>query len=108
KSHENSAFFVRGYGGNYHYASNLSAFEYGYGAELDYSAFEAGVLLKKTDRTESRTFFGLMGTYGSLSLHPLNVEQSKKSTFDRWSVSAYGSLQDDMGFYVDGLLTHGL
>ncbi|EJF86568.1 outer membrane autotransporter barrel domain-containing protein, partial [Bartonella vinsonii subsp. arupensis OK-94-513] len=108
KSHENSAFFVRGYGGNYHYASNLSAFEYGYGAELDYSAFEAGVFLKEIDRTDSRTFFGLMGTYGSLSLHPLNVEQSKKSTFDRWSVSAYGSLQDDMGFYVDGLLTHGL
>ncbi|WP_208436389.1 autotransporter outer membrane beta-barrel domain-containing protein [Bartonella vinsonii] len=108
KSHENSAFFVRGYGGNYHYASNLSAFEYGYGAELDYTAFEAGVLLKKTDRTENRTFFGVMGTYGSLSLHPLNVEQSKKSTFDRWSVSAYGSLQDDTGFYVDGLLSHGL
>ncbi len=108
KSHENSAFFVRGYGGSYHYASNLSAFEYGYGAELDYSAFEAGVLLKKTDRTNSRAFFGIMGTYGSLSLHPLNVEQSKKSTFDRWSVSAYGSLQDDTGFYVDGLLSHGL
>ncbi len=108
KSHENSAFFVRGYGGNYHYASNLSAFEYGYGAELDYSAFEAGIFLKEIERTDSRTFFGLMGTYGSLSLHPLNVEQSKKSTFDRWSVSAYGSLQDDMGFYVDGLLTHGL
>ncbi|EJF97934.1 outer membrane autotransporter barrel domain-containing protein, partial [Bartonella vinsonii subsp. arupensis Pm136co] len=108
KSHENSAFFVRGYGGNYHYTSNLSAFEYGYGAELDYSAFEAGILLKKTEKTENRTFFGLMGTYGSLSLHPLNVEQSKKSTFDRWSISAYGSLQDDMGFYVDGLLTHGL
>ncbi|MDD9330720.1 MAG: autotransporter outer membrane beta-barrel domain-containing protein, partial [Bartonella sp.] len=41
KSDENPAFFVRGYGGSYHYASNLSAFEYGYGAELDYTALEA-------------------------------------------------------------------
>ncbi len=43
KSDENPAFFIRGYGGNHHYASNLSIFEYGYGAELDYSALEAGV-----------------------------------------------------------------
>ncbi|WP_375661603.1 autotransporter outer membrane beta-barrel domain-containing protein [Bartonella sp. CR127HXZ] len=108
KSDENPAFFIRGYGGSYHYASNLSAFEYGYGAELDYSALEAGVLLKEIESSESCTFFGVTGTYGKLSLHPLNVEQSKKSAFDKWSVGAYGSLQHDTGFYIDGVLSYGL
>ncbi|MGF7158177.1 autotransporter outer membrane beta-barrel domain-containing protein [Bartonella heixiaziensis] len=108
KSDENPAFFIRGYGGSYHYASNLSAFEYGYGAELDYSALEAGVLLKEIESSESCTFFGVTGTYGKLSLHPLNVEQRKKSAFDKWSVGAYGSLQHDTGFYIDGVLSYGL
>ncbi|WP_375627320.1 autotransporter outer membrane beta-barrel domain-containing protein [Bartonella sp. PS17NMGDW] len=108
KSDENPAFFIRGYGGSYHYASNLSAFEYGYGAELDYSALEAGVLLKEIESSESCTFFGVTGTYGNLSLHPLNVEQSKKSPFDKWSVAAYGSLQHNTGFYIDGVLSYGL
>ncbi|WP_455465744.1 autotransporter outer membrane beta-barrel domain-containing protein [Bartonella sp. B39] len=108
KDGENTAFFIRGYGGSHHYASNLSASEYGYGAELDYSALEAGVLLKEIESSYSRTFFGVTGTYGNLSLHPLNVEQSKKSPFDKWSVAAYGSLQHDAGFYMDGLLSYGL
>ncbi|WP_208439629.1 autotransporter outer membrane beta-barrel domain-containing protein [Bartonella grahamii] len=108
KNDENTAFFIRGYGGSYHYASNLSAFEYGYGAELDYSALEAGILLKEIESLYSRTFFGVTGTYGKLSLHPLNVEQSKKSAFDKWSVGAYGSLQHDTGFYIDGVLSYGL
>ncbi|WP_455465743.1 autotransporter outer membrane beta-barrel domain-containing protein [Bartonella sp. B39] len=108
KGGENTAFFIRGYGGSHHYASNLSASEYGYGAELDYSALEAGVLLKEIESSYSRTFFGVTGTYGNLSLHPLNVEQSKKSPFDKWSVAAYGSLQHDAGFYMDGLLSYGL
>ncbi|USP02028.1 autotransporter outer membrane beta-barrel domain-containing protein [Bartonella taylorii] len=108
KSDENPAFFIRGYGGSHHYASNLSIFEYGYGAELDYTALEAGVLLKEIENLYNHTFFGVTGTYGNLSLYPLNVEQSKKSTFDKWSVSAYGSLQHDTGFYMDGLLSYGL
>ncbi|WP_455479122.1 autotransporter outer membrane beta-barrel domain-containing protein [Bartonella sp. B23] len=108
KSGENTAFFLHAYGGSHHYASNLSAFEYGYGAELDYTALEAGVLLKEIESLYSRTFFGVTGTYGSLSLHPLNVEQRKKSPFDKWSVATYGSMQHDAGFYMDGLLSYGL
>ncbi|WP_142417043.1 autotransporter outer membrane beta-barrel domain-containing protein [Bartonella massiliensis] len=108
KDDENSAFFLHAYGGSHHYASNLSAFEYGYGAELDYNAFQAGVLLNEIESLYSRTFFGALGNYGSLSLAPQDVEQSKKSAFDKWSVGAYGSLQHDTGFYIDGLLSYGL
>ncbi|WP_375644080.1 MULTISPECIES: autotransporter outer membrane beta-barrel domain-containing protein [unclassified Bartonella] len=108
KDDEKTAFFVRGYGGSHHYTSNLSAFEYGYGAELDYTALEAGILLKEIESLYSRAFFGMMGTYGSLSLQPQNVAQSKKSTFDKWSVAVYGSLQHDTGFYMDGVFSYGL
>lgn len=108
KSDKNSAFFVRGYGGSYHYDSNLSAFEYGYGAKLDYTALEAGVLLKEIESLSSRTFLGITGTYGSLSLHPENVEYSKKSSLDKWAIATYGSFQHDTGLYMDGMLSYGL
>ncbi|MBB5073937.1 outer membrane autotransporter protein [Bartonella callosciuri] len=108
KSDEDSAFFVRGYGGTHHYASDLSAFEYRYGAELDYTALEAGVVLKEIESLYSRKFFGIMGTYGNLFPHPLDVDYSKKSTFDKWSVAAYGSLQHDRGVSMDGVFSCGL
>ncbi len=79
KENEKTAFFLRAYGGSHHYASNLSAFEYGYGAELDYNAFQAGVLLNEIESLYGRTFFGVLGNYGNLSLHPQDVEQSKKA-----------------------------
>ncbi|WP_375612397.1 autotransporter outer membrane beta-barrel domain-containing protein, partial [Bartonella sp. AA9NXGY] len=87
KENEKTAFFLRAYGGSHHYASNLSAFEYGYGAELDYNALEAGVLLNEIESLYGRTFFGVLGNYGNLSLHPQDVEQSKKSAFNKWSVA---------------------
>ncbi len=108
ESRENPLFFVRGYGGNHRYTSNLSALEYGYGGELNYSAVEAGVLLKAIENMYGTTSFGIIGSYEKFSLHPLNVEQSQKSTFDKWSVSAYGGMQHDAGFYVDGLVSYGL
>ncbi|MET3560914.1 outer membrane autotransporter protein, partial [Bartonella japonica] len=108
KSDENSALFLHGYSGNYHYVSNLSMFEYGYGAELDYNALEAGVLLKEIESLCSHTFLGVLGNYGNFSLHPQEVEQSKKSTFDKWSVAAYGGLRHDTGLYMDGVFSYGL
>lgn len=108
KGDEKSAFFVRSYGGSHHYASNLSAFEYGYGADFDYTALGAGVLLKEIESLYSRTSFGFMGTYGSLSLHPQDVEHSTKSSFDKWSIASYGNLQHDTGEYMDGVFSYGL
>ncbi|WP_208432864.1 autotransporter outer membrane beta-barrel domain-containing protein [Bartonella taylorii] len=105
---ENPAFFVRGYGGNYRYVSNLSALEYGYGGELDSNAIEAGVLLQTVENAYGATSFGVIGSYERLSLQPLDVEKSQKSTFNKWSVTAYGGMQWDTGFYADGLLSYGL
>ncbi|WP_212113074.1 autotransporter outer membrane beta-barrel domain-containing protein [Bartonella queenslandensis] len=106
--HENPASFLRGYGGNYRYASDLSALEYGYGGDLGYYAIEAGVLLQKIENVDSALSFGVMGSYGKLSLQPQDVVQSQKSTFDKWTATVYGSMQHGTGFYIDGLLSYGL
>ncbi|GAA4665246.1 autotransporter outer membrane beta-barrel domain-containing protein [Bartonella pachyuromydis] len=108
KGDEKSAFFVRGYGGSHHYAPNLSAFEYGYGGDFDYNAIEAGAFLKGIESLYSRTSFGLMGTYGSLSLYPQAVQHGKKSLFNKWSIAGYGNLQHDTGVYMDGVFSYGL
>ncbi|WP_375636994.1 autotransporter outer membrane beta-barrel domain-containing protein [Bartonella sp. AP152HLJHH] len=109
KNDENPALFLRGYGGHHHYTSNLSAFKYGdYGGELDYNALEAGILLKKIESAYSTTSFGIMGNYGKLSLQPRKVKQSQESIFDKWTITAYGSMQHDTGLYMDGLFSYGL
>ncbi|WP_139412285.1 autotransporter outer membrane beta-barrel domain-containing protein [Bartonella mastomydis] len=108
RDNKDTAFFLHAYGASHHYASNLSDFEYGYGAELDYNALQAGVLLNEMEGLYTRTLFGALGNYGNLSLYPQEVEQSKKSALNKWSVGAYGSLQHDTGFYIDGVLSYGL
>ncbi|WP_273788239.1 autotransporter family protein [Bartonella grahamii] len=105
---ENPASFLRGYGGSYRYVSDLSALEYGYGGDLGYYALETGVLLQTVENVDSTISFGVMGSYGKLSLQPQDVAQSQKSTFDKWTATVYGSMQHDAGFYVDGLLSYGL
>lgn len=103
-----SAFFVQGYGGSYRYISDLSELEYGYSGNLSYNAIEASVLLNAIEDTHHTFSFGIMGSYGKISLQPQDVEGNKASTFDKWSVTAYGSMQHDTGFYINGLFFYGL
>ncbi|PIT69343.1 autotransporter outer membrane beta-barrel domain-containing protein [Bartonella tribocorum] len=103
----NFALSVYGYGGSSRYVSDLSALEYGYDGHVDYNAIETDILLKTIERAHSAMSFGIMGTYGKLSLQPRDVEQSQKSSFNKWSFTAYGSVEHNTGFYVDGLLSYG-
>ncbi|WP_035457281.1 autotransporter outer membrane beta-barrel domain-containing protein [Bartonella bovis] len=102
------AFFVRGYGGSHNYISNLSSSEYGYNGKFGYHAIEVAALLNRLESEQNSAFIGVIGTYGKLSLQPQDVEKSKKSTFNNWSLTAYASLQHNTGFYVNGLLSYGL
>ncbi|WP_455465749.1 autotransporter outer membrane beta-barrel domain-containing protein [Bartonella sp. B39] len=104
---ENPALYLHSYGGRFRYTSNLSAREYGYGGNLNYNAVEAGVLLQTIESAESTISLGVIGSYGKFSLKPLNVEQSQESAFDKWTGTAYGSVQHDSGLYVDGLFSYG-
>ncbi len=104
--HENPALYLRGYGGRYRYTSDFSAREYGYGGDLNYNGVEAGVLLRTIENAASVVSLGVIGSYGKLSLQPQNVDLGQKSSFDKWTGTAYGSMQHDSGFYVDGLLSY--
>ncbi|WP_332065671.1 autotransporter outer membrane beta-barrel domain-containing protein [Bartonella sp. CB189] len=106
--YENPTVFLRGYGGSYRYNSDLSAAEYGYAGDFGYHAIEAGASLYTIENAYSTVSFGVIGSYGRFSVHPLDVEQSQKSEFDKWSVTAYSSVQNDEGFYADGLLSYGI
>ncbi|WP_273723934.1 autotransporter outer membrane beta-barrel domain-containing protein [Bartonella sp. AU18XJBT] len=99
---------IHGYGARYRYVSGLSTLKYGYDGHVDYNAIKTDILLKTIESAYSTTSFGIMGTYGKLSLQPRNVEQSQKSTFNKWSFTTYGSVKYNTGFYVDGLLSYGL
>ncbi|WP_273723974.1 autotransporter outer membrane beta-barrel domain-containing protein [Bartonella sp. AU18XJBT] len=105
---KNPALFVRGYGGSYRYVSDLSELQYGYGANLNYNAIVASVLLNAIEDTDHILSFGVMGSYGKFSLQPQDVEESKKSAFDKWSIAAYGSMQHNTGFYIDTFFSYGL
>ncbi len=105
---ERPALYLHSYGGHYRYHSDLSALEYGYGGNLNYNAVETGVLLQTIENTTSILSLGVLGSYGKLSLQPLNVEHSQESAFDKWTATVYGSMQHDNGFYVDGLFSYGL
>lgn len=105
---EGKAFFALSYGGRHRYDSNLSKFEYGYGADVDYNAVEAGLSLKAVENEYGAVSVGVIGTYGKLSLQPQHVENSQKSSFEKWLVSAYAGVRRSAGFYIDGLLSYGL
>lgn len=72
------ALFLRGYGGSYRYVSDLSELQYGYGADLNYNAIAASVLLNAIEDTDHILSFGVIGSYGKISLQPQDVEESKK------------------------------
>ncbi|AQX18136.1 outer membrane autotransporter barrel domain-containing protein [Bartonella sp. A1379B] len=99
-------FFIRGYGSNHSYTSNLSVFEYGYGADLDYNNATAGIVFNTLESKDSTSSFGVMGGYGQLSLHPRAVKHSQKSVFDKWSGKLYVNLDHDTGFYANGFLSY--
>ncbi|WP_438718540.1 autotransporter outer membrane beta-barrel domain-containing protein [Bartonella rochalimae] len=101
-----TSFFIRGYGSNHHYTSNLSVFEYGYGADLDYNNATAGIVFNTLESKDSASSFGVMGGYGQLSLHPRAVKQSQKSVFNKWSGKLYANLDHDTGFYANGFLSY--
>ncbi|KEC57407.1 autotransporter outer membrane beta-barrel domain-containing protein [Bartonella rochalimae] len=101
-----TSFFIRGYGSNHHYTSNLSVFEHGYGADLDYNNATAGIVFNTLESKDSASSFGVMGGYGQLSLHPRAVKQSQKSVFNKWSGKLYANLHHDTGVYANGFISY--
>ncbi|WP_438721888.1 autotransporter outer membrane beta-barrel domain-containing protein [Bartonella rochalimae] len=101
-----TSFFIRGYGSNYHYTSNLSVFEHGYGADLNYNNVTVGIVLNTLESKHSASSFGVMGNYGQFSLQPRAVKQSQKSVFNKWSGKLYANLHHDTGVYANGFISY--
>jgi len=99
-------FFLRGYGGDYDYRSDLSSIRYGYDADIRYAAVQAGGSLYGFDTASGQMMFGLAGSYGDLSFSPHRVD-SHKTSMDVWSASAYASWLGTNGFYLDTILAYG-
>jgi len=77
-------FFLRGFGGDYNYRSNLDASRYGYDADIRYAAVQAGGSLFGFDNAAGQMMFGLAGTYGDLSFSPDRLD-SRKTPMDVWN-----------------------
>ncbi|WP_208442455.1 autotransporter domain-containing protein, partial [Bartonella raoultii] len=103
-----SGFFLYTYGSTGNFSSENAPRQYGYsGAHLRYAALQGGVNFTVREGQNTTTHFGLIGTYGQLSFTPKNMKDAGKSTLDKWSLTAYTSIQHDNGFYLDALLSYG-
>ncbi|WP_404977860.1 autotransporter outer membrane beta-barrel domain-containing protein [Bartonella sp. AA74HLJMH] len=103
-----NSFFLSTYGGTGTLSSKRGPLKYGYGADIRYAAIQGGVALTTLEGHRTTTHLGLLGTYGQLSFTPKEMQDASKSTLDKWSLTAYGSVQHDSGFYIDTLLSYGI
>ncbi|MET3560505.1 outer membrane autotransporter protein [Bartonella japonica] len=95
------------YGNGITLSSNRSPLQYGYGADVRYAALQAGLALTALENQDTTTSLGFLGTYGKLAFTPKGIEGSEKSTLDKWSVSAYGSIHHNKGMYLNTFLSYG-
>ncbi|WP_375675117.1 autotransporter outer membrane beta-barrel domain-containing protein [Bartonella sp. AP9QHHD] len=103
-----TGFFLYTYGNTGTLSSERGPLKYGYGADIRYAALQAGVTFAALEGQNTTTHFGLVGTYGRLSFTPKDIADASKNTLDKWSLTAYGSVQHDNGFYMDTLLSYGI
>ncbi|WP_017195921.1 autotransporter outer membrane beta-barrel domain-containing protein [Bartonella birtlesii] len=105
---QNNGFFLHTYGNTGTLSSARGALEYGYGAHIRYAALQGGVNFTALEGHNTTVHFGLAGTYGQLSFTPKDMQDAGKNTIDKWSLTAYSTLQHDNGFYLDTLLSYGI
>ncbi|WP_273721485.1 MULTISPECIES: autotransporter outer membrane beta-barrel domain-containing protein [unclassified Bartonella] len=107
KHKKKNAIFLSSYGEKVTLSSNRAPLHYGYGADINYNALQGGVILAALEGKDISTHFGLLGTYGKLSFTPKSMEDSEKTTLDKWSLTAYSGVKHSNGLYVNALLSYG-
>ncbi|WP_208432216.1 autotransporter outer membrane beta-barrel domain-containing protein [Bartonella doshiae] len=96
-------FFLSSYGS----IATLYSQQYAYNTNIRYAATQAGFTASAQDGQNTTIYWGLTGTYAQLSLSPKDIEDSEKSTLDKWSVTAYSGIEHNSGFYMDTLFSYG-
>ncbi|WP_212112776.1 autotransporter outer membrane beta-barrel domain-containing protein [Bartonella queenslandensis] len=99
--------FFSSYGEKVTLSSNRGPLRYGYDADVNYGALQLGVILAALESKDIRTHFGLLGTYGKLAFTPKEMQDSEKTTLDKWSLTAYSGIQHSNGLYLNALLSYG-
>ncbi|WP_404978565.1 autotransporter outer membrane beta-barrel domain-containing protein [Bartonella sp. MR30HLJHH] len=107
EDNKNNGIFFSSYGEKVTLSSNRDPLHYGYGADVNYAALQLGVILAALESKDISTHFGFVGTYGKLAFTPKEMQDSEKTTLDKWSLAAYSSIQHSNGIYVNTLLSYG-
>ncbi|SQF96371.1 autotransporter outer membrane beta-barrel domain-containing protein [Bartonella quintana] len=107
ESHKKSGIFLSSYGNKITLSSNRNPLQYGYGADVQHTALQAGIALAGLEKQNITTSLGLLGTYGKLAFTPKDIEGAEKSTIDKWSFTVYGNIQHNNGIYLDTLFSYG-
>ena len=97
--------FVRYLGANMHYQSSRGLSNYGYDADLDYSAVQFGGNLIRLDGADDSLRGGIAWTRGNTRIRPHAVDGYSSTAFDSDSVALYGTWQHNIGLYVDSSLS---
>lgn len=97
--------FLRYLGSNLTYQSNRDFSDYGFDADIDYSAVQLGGNLLQLDGASDSLRGGVAYTRGNTRIRPHAADGYSATTFDSDSVSFYGTWQRDSGFYLDGSLS---
>ncbi|GAA5102568.1 autotransporter outer membrane beta-barrel domain-containing protein [Bartonella acomydis] len=107
KNKEKNSIFLSSYGEKVTLSSHRDPLHYGYGADINYGALQIGIVLATLEGKDINTHFGLLGSYGKLAFTPKDMQDSEKTTLDKWSLTAYSGLQHRNGVYVNALLSYG-
>ncbi|WP_208436144.1 autotransporter outer membrane beta-barrel domain-containing protein [Bartonella phoceensis] len=98
--------FLSSYGERVTLSSDRGPLHYGYGADVNYNAVQMGIALAALESKNIRTHFGILGTHGKLSFTPKDMEDSEKTTLNKWSFTIYNGIQHSNGVYVNTLLSY--
>lgn len=97
--------FLRYLGSNLSWQSNRGLSDYGFDADIDYSAVQLGGNLLQLDGVSDSLRGGMAYTRGNTRIRPHAADGYSSTSFDSDSVSFYGTWQRDSGFYLDGALS---
>ncbi|WP_455479136.1 autotransporter family protein [Bartonella sp. B23] len=107
ENNKKKGIFLSSYGKRVTLSSNREPLHYGYGADVNYNALQMGIVLAALESKNIHTHFGIFGTHGKLAFTPKGMEDSEKTTLDKWSLTAYSGIQHSSGVYVNTLLSYG-
>lgn len=107
EDNKKNGIFFSSYGEKVTLSSNRDPLHYGYGADVNYTALQLGVILATLEGKDMSAHFGVLGTYGKLAFTPKEMQDSEKTTLDKWSLAAYSSIQRSNGMYVNTLFSYG-